>query len=118
MYELPAGKGKRYLNKGPLSHILGGWQVNTVTSVRSGQPYNLDVVGDVANLGNQVGWFNYCSAEPGGQPAPFEPNCHRSGSTRAPSRSQLTLLGTSGRTCCGPTAVDNVDFSLFKTIPD
>jgi hypothetical protein len=27
LYELPFGQGRRYLQQGPLNHILGGWQV-------------------------------------------------------------------------------------------
>ena len=58
LYQLPAGVGKRYMSHGALSQILGGWQVNTITSLRSGQPYNLDVLGDVANIGDTVGYWN------------------------------------------------------------
>src|SRR6185369_6027896 len=36
-YELPFGKGKRWLdNSGPVSYILGGWQVNSILYHRSG----------------------------------------------------------------------------------
>jgi hypothetical protein len=62
LYELPFGKGKPFLKSGPISYVLGGWQVNTLTQFRSGQSYSLGVNGDIANVGtggnerpNQVG---------------------------------------------------------------
>jgi hypothetical protein len=39
IYELPVGKGKKFLNKsGPVDKILGGWQVGGVQRYQSGQP--------------------------------------------------------------------------------
>ena len=39
-YELPVGPGKRYLNsRGPLSQILGGWQVSGIMNYASGFPF-------------------------------------------------------------------------------
>ncbi len=53
-YELPFGKGKDMLNSGVGAAILGGWQINTIAQFRSGQPINMVVNGDVANIGNDV----------------------------------------------------------------
>lgn len=50
VYELPAGKGKRWFTKGPASWFLGDWQVNYIMQARSGQPYNLQISGDLANI--------------------------------------------------------------------
>ncbi len=38
LYELPAGPGKRYLNHGVASKILGGWQIGGVQRYQSGSP--------------------------------------------------------------------------------
>jgi hypothetical protein len=39
LYELPVGRGKRFLSKGgAASAVLGGWQLNGVTTVQSGNP--------------------------------------------------------------------------------
>lgn len=38
LYELPAGPGKRYLNHGVASKVLGGWQVGGVHRYQSGSP--------------------------------------------------------------------------------
>jgi hypothetical protein len=50
VYELPAGKGKRWFQSGPASWFLGDWQANYIFQARSGQPYNIQVSGDFANL--------------------------------------------------------------------
>jgi hypothetical protein len=52
LYAFPAGKGKRFFNSGPLSYVLGGWQLNTIAQLQSGQAYTLGVNGDPANIGN------------------------------------------------------------------
>jgi hypothetical protein len=53
VYELPFGKGKA-LQTGSraVDYIVGGWQLNGIAVLRSGQPYNLTVAGDLANTGN------------------------------------------------------------------
>jgi hypothetical protein len=47
--ELPFGRGRRWLNQGgALSWIAGGWQVNNIISIMSGQPFS--VTADGASL--------------------------------------------------------------------
>jgi hypothetical protein len=76
VWELPFGRQKRWLNAGPLSWVLGNWQLNWMLLARSGQPMNITADQDPANVGftgysraNQVGdpnegertvdrWFN------------------------------------------------------------
>ncbi|MBM3738236.1 MAG: TonB-dependent receptor [Acidobacteria bacterium] len=41
IYNLPAGKGQRFLNSGPLSQILGGWRLAVIQSYSSGAPLAL-----------------------------------------------------------------------------
>jgi hypothetical protein len=38
LYELPAGPGKKYLNHGVASKVLGGWQVGAVHRYQTGSP--------------------------------------------------------------------------------
>jgi len=37
-YELPFGRGKAFLNHGPVTYILGGWQVGAILRYQDGQP--------------------------------------------------------------------------------
>src|SRR5438874_2666455 len=42
VWEIPLGKGRRWLNdSGVLSRILGGWQVNNMISIMSGVPFTV-----------------------------------------------------------------------------
>jgi len=50
LYQLPLGHGKQYFNHGAPAYLLGDWQSNVLLQARSGQPFNLDVTGDVANI--------------------------------------------------------------------
>jgi len=50
LYELPFGKGKKWLKSGPASWFLGNWQANFIAQARSGERFNLIVTGDLANL--------------------------------------------------------------------
>jgi hypothetical protein len=61
-YDLPFGKGRSYAsgNKA-LNALIGGWSLNGIYTLRSGEPLNLGVSGDIPNVGasnvrpNQVG---------------------------------------------------------------
>jgi hypothetical protein len=53
IYELPFGKGRRWVNTTPLRHIVGGWQLSWVYQFQSGPPTNwanLFFYGDIDNL--------------------------------------------------------------------
>ena len=42
VWQLPLGKGRRWLNdQGVLSHVLGGWQINNMISVMTGVPFSV-----------------------------------------------------------------------------
>ncbi len=39
IYELPFGKGRRFLNNGAISEILGGWRISGLSNIRTGRPF-------------------------------------------------------------------------------
>jgi len=52
VYDLPFGKGRRWLNHaGPADWILGGWQVGGIVSSRSGLPFTPAITADITNTG-------------------------------------------------------------------
>jgi Carboxypeptidase regulatory-like domain len=55
IYSLPFGKGQRWLQRGFASYALGGWKANYLFQIRSGQPFNLNVGGDPANISGNNG---------------------------------------------------------------
>jgi hypothetical protein len=54
IYQLPFGKGRRYLTHGVVSSILGGWQVGAIQRYQSGQPLPFYC----ASGSNMPGWDN------------------------------------------------------------
>lgn len=50
-YELPFGSGKRWLNSGTASAILGGWSVQGITSLLDGNPYSVEMAASNLNTG-------------------------------------------------------------------
>lgn len=52
MYELPFGKGKKFMNNGIGSHVFGGWQFQGLISLMSGIWFTPSVAGVVNAPGN------------------------------------------------------------------
>ena len=143
LYELPAGRGKRWLQSGPASWILGNWQANYIFQTRSGAPYNLQITGDLANLrgsapGNAPG--NYLRpnliADPfvaGPVSANPDPNCQKTISQGGRAADQIHTstswfnpcafgipsgaFGNLGRNVFRGPHVTNMDLSMFKSFP-
>lgn len=120
-WELPVGPGKSFLNHGPGAWILGGWQVNTIAQLRSGQPYNLVVTGDVANIGNNTGGAgsstrNYARPNLIGDPFLSHPTSDEYFNITAFAIPSFSY-GNFGRNVLRSSSVKTVDFSLFKMLP-
>ena len=115
IYELPFGRGKPRLNRGVAAAILGNWQTNVIAQFYSGRPYNIAVTGDVANVGNAVGWWNYARPNLVGDPNISSPT---PAAWFNPDAFEVPVLsyGNFGRNVLRTDGVANVDFSLFKDI--
>jgi hypothetical protein len=60
VYELPFGKGKRFLASGPAGLVLGGWQVNGILSLGTGTPLSFSGTSSVLHApgnNNTLNWF-------------------------------------------------------------
>jgi len=144
VYELPFGDGKRWFRSGAASWILGNWQTNFIMQARTGQAFNIQVAGDLANLrGNAPNApGNYLRpnllADPyvaGPVAANPDPLCQRTISQggRAADQTQTIAswfnpcafgipnntgaFGSFGRNVLRGPAVFNTDLSLFKSFP-
>ena len=51
VWELPVGKGKTYVNNGPVAYILGNWSINGTISAFTGTPYTVTDSGTFVNAG-------------------------------------------------------------------
>jgi hypothetical protein len=55
VYNLPFGKGQRWIKDGLASVILGGWQWAGILSLQSGFPSTINLTGDTAGIGGGSG---------------------------------------------------------------
>lgn len=118
-YILPIGHNQRFINHGVAAYVLGDWQANTAVQIRSGQPYNLDVSGDVANIEAPAGdsWFTYERPNQVANPKLSHPTKDAAFNTAA---FQVPATGTFGNAGTSPlysSHFANADMSLFKNIP-
>lgn len=115
LYDLPIGKGKRFSTGNRVAdYILGGWQLNTITSARSGQPYNLSVSGDTANTGN-TGYLRPNFA--GGDASVSNPTRQQYFNTSLFSAPSIYTFGNFGRYGLRSSPVWNIDLSIFRQFP-
>lgn len=60
VYQLPVGKGRKYLTSGWASYVLGGWQTNAILSIASGAPMNFAGTSAILKApgnNNTLNWF-------------------------------------------------------------
>ncbi len=114
IYELPFGKGKRWVSSGPAAYILGNWQFNTINTLQSGTPVVLTVAGDVANVGNLVKTYERPNVV--GSPSLSNPSMDL-WFNRAAFAVPVLSFGNAGRGLVRNPAFYNSDMSLFKNIP-
>lgn len=116
VYELPFGKGKRYLSTGLSSWVLGNWQINNILQWRSGVPFNLQVPGDVANVGNSISWWNYERPNLVGNPHLANPGVNAYFNQAAFGVPSFGSYGNFGNNVLRSDRVFNMDLSLFKDL--
>ena len=114
VYELPFGRGKKWLHSGVASYVLGNWQMNGIGTLRSGTPVVLSVPGDVANVGNDV--KNYERPNRVGDPHLSNPSAKQwfnPGAFAVP----VLAFGDAKRGLIRNPGYTNFDLSLFKNFP-
>jgi outer membrane receptor protein involved in Fe transport len=115
MYELPFGRGKRWLSEGLASYILGKWQVNTILVAESGTPVVIVVPGDVANIG--AGNIKaYARPDLVGDPQLSEPTANRWFNTAAFAIPNLAF-GNAKRGLVRNPGYWSADVSMSKNVP-
>ena len=122
VWELPFGKGKRFLNQGGITDaVLGGWQWGGLATVESGYPFTVQLTANVSGIASSNADRPNCIADPNaGAPhtvgewfntAAFAPN-----TTIIPTSGfPYELLGTCGRNIVTGPPYRDFDTSLSKT---
>ena len=116
VYDLPFGRGRRFGGgmPGALEALLGGWQINGITTLQAGQPLALTTQDTSQSGGNVLRPNN--SGQSGRLEGPTNQRLRRYFDTSAFSQPAPFTFGNTGRTlpdARGP-GVHNFDFSLFK----
>jgi hypothetical protein len=113
LYELPFGKGKRYLNGSRVANaVAGGWQLGSIITLSDGTPINVGQIGD--NL--QIGTPNVPDAT-GVSPIPENRSPDRFYNIAAFNVTNPELLyrfGNTGRNLLTTPGLKQWDFSLAK----
>ena len=50
VYELPLGPGKKWLTRGLLSRLIGGWTVGAISTIQSGGPFTVTTQTNTTNV--------------------------------------------------------------------
>jgi hypothetical protein len=115
IYDLPFGKGRKYLTSGPGAYVLGGWQANSILTFRTGPPLTLGTSECVGTFGNcqpdVVSGKDPKNAPSGGRRAE---EWFDTSAVTAPAPGTPGNLGLQSNNRPGQR---QVDFSLFKDIP-
>lgn len=122
-YELPWGPGHRWASGGGmLGHVIGGWQVNGITTMRGGFPTDirtnrLPPIFNTFNVPDRVKGEPIQVTSNRGPDSFFNPAAFRvPGTTPSNTGAPIQLFGDSARRVArGPGSV-NFDFSLFKQV--
>ena len=119
-YELPFGPGKPWLRQGgPLGKVVGGWQVNTIASLRGGFPTDIrtNVLPPIFNTFNvpdrvtgQPMVLSNASVDAYFNPAAFTVPGTVPSTTGAP----IQLFGNAARRVARGPGSRNADLSFFK----
>jgi hypothetical protein len=118
LYELPFGRGKAFLNSssGVVNALVGGWQLNGITTLSTGQYRTVTVGTDWLNLGafttsvpNIIGDYTQGRTSPSRylNPAAFD-------YPRSAQGIPLHIQGNAGRNQIEMPGIANWDASLFK----
>jgi hypothetical protein len=114
LFALPFGKGQRFANGGGVvDHVIGGWQVSTITTIQSGSSINPDSW-DSAGMGAGFPHSNRLNCVAGADPVYSDPNPDRYYNPAAFTNTVAGQYGTCGRNVLIAPSQWNVDFSAMK----
>jgi hypothetical protein len=115
VYDLPFGIGKRFqTGHKAMDYLIGGWQTNGIIRLSSGQPYSLQISGDLANTGNAG---TYMRLNFLGNPKLDNPTTGRWFDTSQVATPAPFTFGNSGRNRLRSDGWENFDISVFRNFP-
>lgn len=114
IYQLPFGRGKRFLSNANrlLNSIAGGWSTNGIVSLMTGNYFSVTVAGDRANVGGFP--FQRANRRCNGNLPRGERTIDRYFDTSCFSTTPLGTFGDSGRNIIEIPGLNNWDISFIK----
>jgi hypothetical protein len=110
-WDLPFGKGKRFLQKGVGAIVAGGWQASGIWTAQDGSPFTVNLPIDNVNVGH-TSWPNrVCD----GRLA--NPSVLRWYDTACFVTPPLYTFGNAGRNPLYGPGMNNIDFSVHRYFP-
>ena len=117
-YDLPLGKGKRYLgDSGWASSLLGGWQTFGIVTFQTGRPFTVALPADFDNSGTGFSSLGFgANDRPNlvGDPRLSTPTPERWFNTAAFALPPFGSFGSAGRNILDGPGYQNVNASLVK----
>jgi hypothetical protein len=117
IYELPFGRGRRFMNgAGSIANrVVGGWALNGISSLMTGNYYSVTVTGDRANVGGFP--FQRANRSCEGNLAHGSRTIDRYFDTSCFSLTPLGTFGNSGRNIIEVPGLNNWDVCVVKDTP-
>ena len=121
VYELPFGPGKAWGGglAGGAAKLVGGWQVNGIVTLQSGQPYTVALPGELDNSNTGRSSFGFGAGDrPNlvGNPNLASPDPQRWFDPAAFDLPPFGSFGNAGRNIVHGPGLANVDFSVIKNV--
>ncbi|MBC8164485.1 MAG: TonB-dependent receptor [Bryobacteraceae bacterium] len=112
VFGLPFGPGKRFQTGNRVAdYLIGSWQTNAIVRLSSGQPYSLQINGDLANTGNAG---TYLRLDFTGNPEIDNPTTGQWFDTSKVAAPAPFTFGNSGRNRLRSDGWENFDLSVFR----
>jgi hypothetical protein len=112
VYEMPMGKGRRFLDRGgAINALLGGWQLGGILSLQSGSPFTPTTGRDIANVGTTTRPDRLASGEIS------NPTIDRWFDAAAFANPSAFTFGNSGVNILRGPGIQNIDAILSKSFP-
>ncbi len=111
VYQLPAGVGKKWMNRGPAAVILGNWQLAGVLSLMTGTPFSVTASGSSLNTPGETQTANQVAS------VQLEHGINTGNlwfNTSSFSQPTGVVFGTSGRNIISGPGLFALNLSLFK----
>lgn len=121
VYQLPVGPGRALGSNwtGAAARLLGGWQLNGIVSLQSGQPYTVALPGELDNSNTGRSSYGFGAGDRpnvSSNPNLSSPDPQQWFDPGAFSMPEYGSFGNAGRNIIGGPGLANVDFSVLKDI--